>query len=86
MVKETWFIDAVRSPDPVDLFVILGHNPIRPNATACTLDLVYSTIREMRPDVPIQGFGGHFHVRDFVVYDQKTTMLASGIQVCLRIS
>ena len=32
----------------------------------------------MRPNVPIQVFGGHTHVRDFVVYDGMATGLESG--------
>jgi hypothetical protein len=40
--------------------------------------VLYNTIRELRPDIPIQAFGGHTHIRDFFVYDDKTTGLESG--------
>lgn len=78
MVQESWFRDAVKFHEPIDLFLVIGHNPARPNSTVDTFGTVYKSIREMRPDVPIQMFGGHRHIRDFVVYDEKTTALGSG--------
>jgi len=78
MVKEPWFIDAVHYKEPIDLFVLIGHNPVRNNTGDSTFAFLYQTIRSMRPDVPIQGFGGHAHVRDFVVFDESSTALASG--------
>lgn len=78
MVKESWFIDAVNYWEPIDLFLVIGHNPVRNNTGDSTFQLVYESIRKMRPDVPIQGFGGHQHVRDFVVFDESSTALASG--------
>jgi len=78
MVQEKWFLDAVNYPKPVDLFVVIGHNPVRTNASSSTFGILHSTIRKLRPDTPIQAFGGHAHVRDFVVYDDKATGLASG--------
>ncbi|KAL1880429.1 hypothetical protein Plec18167_003833 [Paecilomyces lecythidis] len=78
MVKEQWFIDAVNYKEPIDLFIVTGHNPVRNNTGDSTFKLVYQSIRKMRPDVPIQGFGGHQHVRDFVVFDELSTALAAG--------
>ncbi|KAI9055340.1 hypothetical protein LZ554_000299 [Drepanopeziza brunnea f. sp. 'monogermtubi'] len=37
-----------------------------------------ATIRSLRPATPVQIFGGHSHVRDFQVYDDRTTALESG--------
>ncbi|PGH28209.1 hypothetical protein AJ80_00099 [Polytolypa hystricis UAMH7299] len=81
MVKEVWFQDAVNYPEPIDLFVVIGHNPVTTNVPSSTFGLLHSTIRKMRPDVPIQAFGGHTHIRDFVVYDEMATGLESG-QYC----
>jgi hypothetical protein len=78
MVQESWFKDAVNYKKPVDLFVVIGHNPVRGSTSGGTMNTVFSAIRKMRPDVPIQGFGGHTHIRDFVVYDNKATALESG--------
>lgn len=78
MVKETWFKDAVNYPEPIDLFVVIGHNPVRTSESTSTFGKLHSTIRQMRPDVPIQAFGGHTHIRDFVVYDEISTGLESG--------
>jgi 2',3'-cyclic-nucleotide 2'-phosphodiesterase (5'-nucleotidase family) len=78
LVKEQWFLSAVNYKEPIDMFVLIGHNPIRANASTCTLDTVYAAIREAKPDTPIQMFGGHTHIRDFAVYDNKATGLESG--------
>ncbi|KAF2758945.1 hypothetical protein EJ05DRAFT_492528 [Pseudovirgaria hyperparasitica] len=81
MVKEQWFLDAVNYHKPIDMFLLIGHNPVRPTGKAGdtgTFATVYSAIRKARPDVPIQGFGGHTHIRDFFVYDNKATALESG--------
>lgn len=77
-VNSTWFTNAVNYPQPIDLFVVLGHNPPRPTVSGSTFGTIYNAIRQMRPDVPIQVFGGHTHVRDFVVYDDMATGIESG--------
>lgn len=66
MVTQDWFINAVNFTQPIDLFILTGHNVPRGNASAATLNLVYQAVRKLRPDVPIQVFGGHSHIRDFV--------------------
>ncbi|KAI9701411.1 MAG: hypothetical protein M1820_006502 [Bogoriella megaspora] len=78
LVQQQWFKDAINFDQPIDLFLILGHNPSRPTNGASTFGTIYSAIRNERPDTPIQIFGGHTHVRDFAVYDDKTTGLESG--------
>ncbi|KAL2364403.1 hypothetical protein RJZ56_002661 [Blastomyces dermatitidis] len=77
MIKEKWFTEAVMTKD-VDLFVVIGHNPVRNTEPSSTLTTIQQAIRGMRPDKPIQIFGGHAHVRDFVVWDETSTGLASG--------
>ncbi|KAL8688819.1 MAG: hypothetical protein Q9224_004791 [Gallowayella concinna] len=78
LVKESWFLDAVKYPQPIDLFIITGHNPVDTKASSSTIGTIYSTIRGLRPSVPIQAFGGHTHIRDFKVYDTMSTGLESG--------
>jgi hypothetical protein len=78
MVKEPWFQAAVNYTKPIDLFMVIGHNPVRTTVSSSTFGTVFSAIRKVRPDVPIQAFGGHTHIRDFVVYDNKATGLESG--------
>jgi len=78
MVNQTWFQDAIHTEEPVDLFLLIGHNPVRPMDRSNTLDTVFSAIRAARPDTPVQIFGGHSHIRDFAVYDDKSTALESG--------
>jgi hypothetical protein len=72
-IKETWFQDAIHDRD-VDLIVVAGHVAIRgPEYSA-----IYKAIRSVQWDTPIQFFGGHLHIRDYVVFDSKSTALASG--------
>ena len=78
VTKEKWFIDAVNTKEPVDLFLLLGHNPVRPTDSSSTFSTVQKVIRKMRPNIPIQIFGGHSHIRDFAVYDSSSTALESG--------
>ncbi|KAI9841939.1 MAG: hypothetical protein M1838_003335 [Thelocarpon superellum] len=78
LVKQDWFLRAINYPAPIDVFVVLGHNPARSGDSGSTFETIFQTIRGLRPDVPIQIFGGHTHVRDFVVFDDKTTGIESG--------
>lgn len=78
LVTQSWFLEAVNYTQPIDLFLLIGHNPVRFTDSSSTLDTVYAKIRSIRPDVPIQVFGGHTHIRDFAVYDSMGTGLESG--------
>lgn len=78
MVKQPWFKQAVNYDQPIDLFVLIGHNPVRTSAPTSSFGTVFDAIRSLKPDVPIQAFGGHTHIRDFAVYDNKATGLESG--------
>ncbi|ORX95050.1 Metallo-dependent phosphatase-like protein, partial [Clohesyomyces aquaticus] len=78
LVKEPWFLEAVNYTKPIDLFVVIGHNPVRTNVTSSTFGTLFSTIRKMRPDVPIQAFGGHTHIRDFTVYGLCSKLTRTG--------
>ncbi|KAK4988299.1 hypothetical protein LTR50_004032 [Elasticomyces elasticus] len=78
MVKQSWFTSALNYSKPIDLFVLIGHNPIRPTVSSSTFATVFNAIRAVKPDTPVQMFGGHSHIRDFVVYDDKSTALESG--------
>ncbi|KAK1671715.1 calcineurin-like phosphoesterase [Colletotrichum godetiae] len=78
MVKQQWFLDAVDYAEPIDLFLVIGHNPVRPTQSSSTLKTVFDAIRAVKPDTPVQFFGGHTHIRDFAVYDDKSTALESG--------
>lgn len=58
--------------------MVIGHNPVRPSDSSSTFATVFNAIRAVHPNKPIQIFGGHSHIRDFSVYDDKTTALESG--------
>lgn len=72
-IKEEWFQDAIRDRE-VDLFLVAGHVSLRsPEYTA-----LFKAIRSQQWDTPIQFFGGHTHIRDYVKYDDKAYALESG--------
>ncbi|KAL7947301.1 Metallo-dependent phosphatase-like protein [Trichoderma barbatum] len=78
MVKQEWFTDAINTCDPIDAFVLFGHNPVRQTDSANTLKTVWSEIRKVHPTTPIQVLGGHSHIRDFAVYDDNSVAIESG--------
>lgn len=41
LVKETWFLDAINYPKPIDLFMVIGHNPPRREASTSTFGTLY---------------------------------------------
>lgn len=63
LVKESWFLNAIEYEKPIDIFIVIGHNPVRATEKISTFGLIYQTIRDLRPSVPIQLFGGHSHIR-----------------------
>ena len=72
-VKEDWFKAALKDND-LDLIVVFGHVDIRSPEYA----LLFSTIRAAHRDLPIQFFGGHSHIRDYKIFDDKSVALESG--------
>jgi len=72
-IQESWFQEAIRDRE-VDLFVVIGHAPLRSHE----FDAIFRAIRAVQWDVPIQFFGGHYHIRDYRKFDSKAYGLASG--------
>ena len=72
-IKQDWFQQAIRDRE-VDLFLVAGHVPLPSNEFIA----IYKAIREVQWDAPIQFFGGHSHVRDYVKYDSNAHALQSG--------
>ena len=71
-IEEKWFQEAIR--EDVDLFLVIGH---------VTLDgpeykALFKAIRSQKWDTPIQFFGGHSHIRDFIKYDSKSYGVQAG--------
>lgn len=79
MIQEDWFQDAVNRQD-IDLFVVIGHNPVKPGIpkSESSFPLLMETLRKTRPEIPVQGFGGHTHRRDFHIYDNMSSAIESG--------
>ncbi|KAK6458534.1 Metallo-dependent phosphatase-like protein [Scheffersomyces xylosifermentans] len=76
--NESWFQEALEShpPEKVDLIVVVGHVPISHKWPE--LFYLHEKLREKYPETKIQYFGGHSHIRDFTVFDEKSTALQSG--------
>ncbi|CAO2647779.1 Nn.00g087010.m01.CDS01 [Neocucurbitaria sp. VM-36] len=72
-VKEAWFQEALRDKN-LDLIIVFGHVDIRSEE----YKLLFSTIRSVKWDTPIQFFGGHSHIRDYKIFDSKSVALESG--------
>ncbi|RKF53703.1 Secreted protein [Erysiphe neolycopersici] len=71
-VKERWFQAAIR--EDVDLFLICGHIPL----DEPEFKIIHQAIRSQKKDTPIQIFGAHSHIRNYVKYDSKAYGLQSG--------
>ncbi|KAJ4365974.1 hypothetical protein N0V95_000351 [Ascochyta clinopodiicola] len=72
-VKQDWFKEALKDKN-LDLIVVFGHVDIRSAEYAA----LFSTIRAAHKDLPIQFFGGHSHIRDYKIFDNKSVALESG--------
>lgn len=72
-IKEDWFNEALKDKE-LDLIVVFGHVDIRSPEYAA----LFSTIRAAHKDLPIQFFGGHTHIRDYKIFDNKSVALESG--------
>ncbi|KAG7664822.1 uncharacterized protein J8A68_001639 [[Candida] subhashii] len=76
-IKQAWFKEVLETyKDKVDLIVIAGHTPITREWPE--FHILHSALREYYPNTVIQYFGGHSHIRDFVVIDKLSTGLQSG--------
>lgn len=72
-IREAWFQSAIQDRE-VDLFLVAGHAGVRsPEFTH-----LFRAIRSQNWDTPIQMFGGHTHIRDYVRYDDKAFAMESG--------
>ncbi|RKF80902.1 Secreted protein [Golovinomyces cichoracearum] len=71
-VKEDWFQAAIR--EEVDLFLVCGHIPLDERE----FKIILKAIRSQNKDTPIQVFGAHTHVRNFMKYDSRAYGMQSG--------
>ncbi|KAG9005195.1 hypothetical protein FRB90_010506 [Tulasnella sp. 427] len=70
--KEQWFQDVIE--EEPDFFLLLGHMAVDKDHWP----FVFSVIRRKHPHVPIFVFGGHTHIRDCVMLDDRSMALESG--------
>lgn len=77
--QQSWFREVVEKypANAVDVVVVFGHMPITDPENQ-EINHVHSVLRKYYPETVIQYFGGHSHIRDFAVFDQKSTGLQSG--------
>lgn len=84
MMKRPWYAEAMAKE--VDLYVLLGHGPIKsnpksPQADGAFLDFQRELRKKLKKEgknIPIQLLGGHTHIRDFRCFDELTFGLESG--------
>ncbi|KTB01103.1 Uncharacterized protein AO441_003831 [Nakaseomyces glabratus] len=78
-IKKPWFSDMVKSytEDDIDMVLVFGHIPARGEADDELLS-IHKELRKYYPNIVIQYFGGHTHIRDFKIMDDKSTCLQSG--------
>ncbi len=72
-VRQKWFLEAIHDRE-VDLFLVVGHVPL----DSSEFPTIFKAIRQVQWDTPIQFFGGHTHIRDYLEYDSKAYGLESG--------
>ncbi|EPY52776.1 phosphoprotein phosphatase [Schizosaccharomyces cryophilus OY26] len=73
-LRQPWWNELQELKD-IDLILIAGHFPVHDSSE---LDLLLLKLRKEFPDTIIQVLGGHSHIRDYAVYDEKATGLQSG--------
>lgn len=78
-IGKPWFIETVATyPEAdVDIILVFGHLPITDDDFH-EINHLHSHLRSIYPNTVIQYFGGHSHIRDFAVFDDKSTGLQSG--------
>jgi 2',3'-cyclic-nucleotide 2'-phosphodiesterase (5'-nucleotidase family) len=79
VLQQSWFDEILNSYSEKDLdyIIVYGHIPVTDPEQEELLSL-HIHLRRRYPNLVIQYFGGHSHIRDFAVYDQRATGLQSG--------
>lgn len=78
-IEQDWFknVTSTYTEDDIDLLVVFGHIPVTDFEEEEIVHL-HVALRRLYPNLVIQYFGGHSHIRDYAVYDHKATGLQSG--------
>lgn len=78
VIRKDWFQEILDKypAESVDTIVVVTHVPITRDWNE--LGVLHAELRTHYPETKIEYFGGHSHIRDFVVYDEKLVALQSG--------
>uniref|UniRef100_A0A0L0NW62 Putative 5'-nucleotidase C-terminal domain-containing protein n=1 Tax=Candidozyma auris TaxID=498019 RepID=A0A0L0NW62_CANAR len=78
VIEHDWFQQILDNypEEIVDTVVVVTHVPV--DRKWNELALLHAELRTHYPQVKIEYFGGHSHIRDFVVYDENLVALQSG--------
>lgn len=79
IINQEWFINLVNDYSnnyEIDSIIIFGHLPVSNDWNE--LKILHNFLRSYFPNIYIQYFGGHSHIRDFSIYDNLSTGLQSG--------
>ncbi|EPX72645.1 phosphoprotein phosphatase [Schizosaccharomyces octosporus yFS286] len=72
--QQPWWSE-IRELQEIDLILVAGHIPVHDSSE---LDQLLLELRKEFPDTIIQVLGGHSHIRDYAIYDEKASGLQSG--------
>lgn len=79
VLEQDWFKELTETynEDNVDTLIVFGHIPVTDHENH-ELENLHVFLRRWFPNTVIQYLGGHSHIRDFTVFDWKSTGLQSG--------
>ncbi|KAI9276032.1 Metallo-dependent phosphatase-like protein [Sporodiniella umbellata] len=72
-IAKPWFNESLKAHTP-DVVTLIGHIGIRFEE----FKTIIKAVRAYYPTIPIAVLGGHTHIRDFVVYDNRAAGIESG--------
>ncbi|CCF56992.1 hypothetical protein KAFR_0B06950 [Kazachstania africana CBS 2517] len=78
-LQKIWFHEMIElyPEDRIDILIVIGHLPLVDSENN-DLSMIHSYLRRFYPNIIIQYFGGHTHIRDFIQLDSRSTGLQSG--------
>ncbi|GMM37829.1 hypothetical protein DASC09_051540 [Saccharomycopsis crataegensis] len=79
VIQEKWFHEVLQENiGKIDMVVIVGHMPVQMVSGFPEISAIHRVIKKYYPDIVINYFGGHSHIRDFSVIDERSVALQSG--------
>lgn len=78
-IQQPWFHEVLQQNiGKIDLIVVVGHLPVQIVDEFPEIVAIHKAIRQYYPNIAIQFFGGHSHIRDYTKLDNRSVALQSG--------